>query len=484
MPVPAPAIHDDFSLLLAADTFVHGRLANPPHPMAAYLDTFHVIQKPTYSSIYQPAQEAVLAIGQLLGHPWVGILLSMAGMCVAFTWMFQGWFPPGWALVGGLLALLRLDLFSYWLEGYWGGAVAAGGAALVLGALPRVIHHRRVSDAFLMAIGAGLMANSRPVEGLIFCIPIGAVLLYWFLKTPRMESGFGPFLIVFVAVLGPVLAFMAYYNWRVTLNPLLFPHSLYVRNYTNYSIFIWQAPPPPLHYPNPQFEEFFNTWVRHEFHASWHLVWGKILDWGNFFVGSTLLIPLLAIPFVSRDKKMRLPLFLFFWCGLGLIIVVYFEPHYAAPMAVAFFILLVQAMRHMRHWELKGKPVGIFLTRLVVVLLLVRAGGLTLDAYRHPLADWSTERVHLVQQLENSPGKHLVIVRYAPDHFVHHEWVYNGADVDGSKIVWAREIPGQDMTPLLNYFHNRKVWLLEADHKPRVLAPYVGPFSSQSEHAQ
>jgi hypothetical protein len=66
------------------------------------------------------------------------------------------------------------------------------------------------------------------------------------------------------------------------------------------------------------------------------------------------------------------------------------------------------------------------------------------------------------------------VVRYAHDHGVHREWVYNAADIDKSEIVWAREIPGVDPKPLFEYFRDRKVWLVEADESPATLQPYHG----------
>jgi hypothetical protein len=270
-PVPVPAVHDEFAYLLGADTFTHGRLANPPHPMSAFFETFHVLQYPTYASQYPPAQSAVLALGKLLGHPWIGVLLSMAAMTAAITWMLQGWFPPEWALLGGVTVLLRFCLSTYWANSYWGGAIAATGGALVLGAFPRVIHHLRLRDSICLGLGATVLANSRPLEGVIFCLPVAAFLGIWMgsSKSPAF-SVTGPRLVLPVlCILTLMLLFVGYYNWRITGKAFLFPEALAMQRYENTPLLVWKPQNPPRHYNNPQFDTFYNVIVRNQCVPTW-----------------------------------------------------------------------------------------------------------------------------------------------------------------------------------------------------------------------
>jgi hypothetical protein len=484
--VPAPGILDEFSFLLMGDTFAHGRLANPTHPMWISFETMHVNWNPTYSSMYPPAQGFVLMIGQLLGHPWIGVLLSNAAMCAAIVWMLQAWIPPRWAFLGGVLAALQFSVSSYWINGYWGGAVAAAGSALVLGAVGRIRRGARLRDALLLGIGIAVLANSRPYEGLVFCIPTAIYLLWWMLgKIKTREDLRVRTFQIFVPLLASMVllgGFMAYYNWRVTGHPLLMPHVLYTNAYYSTPSFLWEDMKPELHYRNAQFEAYFNGWARDYYHRSWAEV-GRVTKekfemFGNYFFSRAAWLLLPFVPFLLRDKKMRLILATFAIGTLGVFMVVWGHPHYAAPLVCVVFALVVQTMRHLNTVRVKGSRLGALVVRVVVIVVLTvtldRALEGKCDVDQDRCAE-NIERVEIADELSSAPGKHLIMVRYNANHNYHDEWVYNGAEIDSAKVLWARELDAAQNERLFAYFKDRQIWLMrpdEVDHKLRQLKPY------------
>jgi hypothetical protein len=487
-PIPAPTVHDEFSYLLAADTFAHGRLTNPSHPMWVYFDTLHVSQQPTYMSIFPPAQGAVLALGQLLGHPWIGVLLSVSVMTGTVLWALQGWFPSRWALLGGILFLLQTSISGYWINRYWGGAVAATGGALVFGALPRIMHSSRIRDALLLGLGASVLANSRPFEGLIFFLPVLAALVIWLClgKRPSWPVAARQIIVPFCAVMFLCISFIGYYNFRLTGHPTLFPHDLNIRTHLAIPQLAWEKTVAPFHFQNPQFEEYYNEWwpavawsngrpntMMHVVRASAFNAWKFIV----FFAYPALLVTVLAAPWILCDRRMRFPIAQLTFSFTGFLLVAYFLPHYAAPLSAVTFALIVQGLRHLRHWCVGERLLGVHLSRAVAVSALLFSPFH--DFYA--LSSSSTDpRQRIAAQLEAMPGADLIVVRYSNHHNPSSEWVYNAADIDHAKIVWAREIPGVPLQPLLDYFPNRRAWIVEPDKSPPEVSPYETQSSSDS----
>lgn len=487
LPVPNPGIHDEFSYLLMGDTFAHGRLANPPHPLWRSFETFHVLWFPVYASKYPPAQGIVLAIGQLLGHPWIGVLLSAAAMAAAFVWMLQAWMPARWALLAGFLAATKLCVACYWINSYWGGAVAAIGGALVLGAFGRLKRRPSLASGILLGSGVAVLINSRPYESVFFCLPVAVALALWFRKETKRESRRAALRLVVIPAAGILLLVvcaMGVYNWRLTGNPVDPPYAFGTRSLQRGATFVWQSPKSPGRYNNPEFEVFYNQFEIQNYDRSWTTlksVFRDKLEHCSFvFTWPACLLLLPGAVFLYRDSRVRLLFLALLATVFGYCLVVWPGPHYLAPAAGAWFALLTQSIRHLRTMRIFGRPIGAALYRAFVLALIFDISFLVVGQIGDPLGwgGWGlADRADLQRTLEATPGKHVVLVRYGAGHSVHEEWVFNGADIDSSKVIWARDLPGEVNDQLLNYYRDRTIWLASPDTEEQavVLRPPVSP---------
>jgi hypothetical protein len=490
--VPSPMWHDEFSFLLAADTFAHGRLTNPTHPMWIHFESFHIIQQPTYMSMYPPGQGLMLAAGQLLGHPWIGQLVTTALLCAFLCWLLQAWLPPAWALLGAALAMLQIGTLSYWMNSYFGSSLPALGGVLVLGALPRIQRYGHLRDALLMGAGLAILANTRPYEGFVFSLPIAAAMLLWLRKRKgiTVAKAFWRVVLPLVLILGTTGAGMCYYFWRVTGNAFVMPYEVDRQTYAMAPYFVWQKARPEPVYHHAEMREFYVNWEFRSYQSGRGVLGYlrrlryKVRMLWSFYVGPVFTVPLLAFPWLFRDRRMRFPLILAAVVVFSILIETWTLDHYVAPALGLFYLLLMQCMRHLRLYRWRGKPVGHQLARVVpmvcVAMIVLRVSAVASGTQIEPL--WqrgNLKRNAVIKELRDMPGKDLVIVHYGPDHSTHVDWIANRADIDASQVVWARDMGAEKNEEIVSYFKDRRAWWVNADDDFPKLEPYGATAASK-----
>ncbi|NJN84363.1 MAG: hypothetical protein HC802_20175 [Caldilineaceae bacterium] len=202
----------------------------------------------------------------------------------------------------------------------------------------------------------------------------------------------------------------------------------------------------------------------------------------GFLFGLRLHGALLAIGFILRRWWMRLALVAVVLVGLAVLMQsTRGHYHYAAPIFTLVIVLVVQGLRYLRSWRVADRPVGLLLARMIPLVGLSSVVVLTSLWARQPVTpgtEWSLERTGIERSLAENDRRDLVVVRYRAEHDFHREWVYNGADLDGAKVIWARDLGVERNRPLLEYYQQRKVWLMLPDEQPprlKIHRPIDGP---------
>jgi hypothetical protein len=497
-PMPAPFAPDDFSFLLASDTFAHGRLTNPTPAMWIHFESIHIDMQPSYMSMYFPAQGLVMAAGKVLfNNEWAGILIMSALMCAGLCWALQGWLPPGWAFLGGMLAVLHLGLFSYWVNTFHAaGSIASLGGALLLGGLPRFKRKPLFRFALAMSVGMVLMFTTRPYESMLLTIPVAFSLLRWFFsREPRPRAADlwrctgVPLLVVFAGA-----GWMGYYNYRAFGSPLTLPYQVNRATYAIAPYFIWQSPRPEPTYHHTEMQRFYNV-DELEGYKRGRTPMGFLnrsvmhAEVGTLYFAGFLLLPLVfMLRAVLHDRRVRFMVVCLVILCLGMLIEVFLIPHYLAPFTAAIYVVGLQAMRHVRQLRPGGQPVGVTWTRITILLIFLMCGVRLYSQKMHltfsewPPSTWNyvwygpdvfgKQRLDVERTLQQLPGEQLAVVRYAATHDSLDEWVYNRADIDHSKVIWARDMDPASNQELIDYYKNRKVWLVQPDNYPNALTPY------------
>jgi hypothetical protein len=482
--VPEPRVNDEFSYLLMADTFAHHRLANPTPASWEHFETFHVNLRPTYHSMYPVAQGLALAFGQTLFHqPWVGVYLSTSLLCGAICWALQSFVPPLWALVGGLLAVMRIALFGYWMNSYWGGSVAALGGALALGAVVRLFdrdreNRSRTQLAGVFAAALLILAASRPYEGMAFSLPLLGYFAYHIarpgLSRDQMRATLLP--VLGIGMLGLVM--LCIYNHETTGDALVMPYVLNHRTYWSLPFFLGQKGSPELELPDPVFTKFMTITADAYGYERTKTASGLatielgrvIINW-FFYIGPALTLPvLIGLRLCIGQPRLRIVVWAILFTAAAAALCLYNLVHYAAPATVAVYLLAVVGLRHL--WDKKERrwrALVIAACFTVVVASLTKQTGSEAKLYTFHLRDG---RKAVIQQLQEKPGRHLVLVSYELDHhYPASELVHNGAEFDSQRILWARSKGTEKDANLCQAFGDRDFWAVTTDDVNLSLKP-------------
>jgi hypothetical protein len=489
-PVPTAAGTDDYSYLLLGDTLAHFRLANPTHSMHRFFETIFVLQEPSYSSIYPMGPALFLAFGQLVfGLPWAGVLLSAGLFCALCFWMLRGWTTPGWALLGGLLAVCEFGPLNMWMNCYWGGAVSASAGCLVLGALPRLRERVRIRDAALLGLGIGLQMLSRPYESLFLDLSV----ILFFLPELRFGvewSKLGKIAVPALLAAAPFAALLLFQNKAVTGSWTTLPYALSRYQYGVPNTLTFEAPAVPHRTLTASQQNYYEgqsaVHGQADTVASYLERLGSRAGFYRFF----FLTPLfLAVPFfLPYLKEYR-----FAWVALTLLTFAlgsnfypYFFPHYIAAVTCLFVLVSVLGLKRLGELSPLASRWILF---LCFAHFLFWYG---IHALGDPQILQATDqyetgdtinygdpqgRIAIEKRLQEAPGRQLVFVRYFSGHR-YGEWIHNAADIDGARVVWALELSPDENAKLKSYYPDRTVWLLEPDALPPRLVPYPAAHAS------
>ena len=384
--------------------------------------------------------------------------------------------------------MIQFGPLNQWMNSYWGGAVSACAGCLVFGALPRLRAAGRVRDAAWLGLGIGLQLLTRPYE----CIFLAASVILFFVPVLRRRQELRRLAraaAVAVLVIVPAIALTLLQNRQVTSSWTTLPYMLSRYQYGVPATFTFQPNPMP-HGPLTR-EQQLDYEVQSEVHGpgtnSWAGFWAR---WASrvrfyrFFLLAPLYLALPAFLVTLREFRFAWVVASLFAFSFGTSFYPYFYSHYIAAVTCLFVLIGVVGLERLSRWNIRGRPVGEQSARIILFLCVTQfVFWFGLHASRNeelylamtPYESWDAinhgdpeGRIAIHQQLAGVPGRQLVLVRYWPQHQFQ-EWVHNAADVDGSLIVWARDLGPEENQKLLRYYPDRTAWLLEPDaHPPRL----------------
>lgn len=220
-----PLLIDELAQLLQARIYAGGALARPVDAHPEFFSMLHMVD--THGSVYSqfpPGGPAMLALGELIGAPWLVGPMSGAVSVFAFTLLLRRTqVSPG--VIAGAAVLFAFAPFVAFMSGsHMNHVTTLMWLIIAMTALAYVVSSpfRRPGAALVSGLAFGMAAAIRPVDAFAFALPAGA----WYLvRALRDRTRWVDVVAAGIGVTIPMLVVM-WVNVRTTGAPLLFGYEV------------------------------------------------------------------------------------------------------------------------------------------------------------------------------------------------------------------------------------------------------------------
>jgi hypothetical protein len=255
-----PIFLDEMSQLLQARAYARGSLTTPTGPFAEFVSILHTVYADSRAYSQFPAGgPAMLAIGTLLGAPWLVNPLCGAIAVGAFAWFVLATEQQRSVAVGAVVLFALAPFMLFMSASHMNHVPTLMWLTLAMAALVATLREGvRPGAAFLCGFSLGAAAAIRPVDGLAFALPAGLWLAWRAVRETargdeaRRRAAWIELLCAGAGVVLPLLAIM-WVNSRTTGAPLLFGYEVIWGK--RHALGFHEAPWGPPHTPTRGFEQ-------------------------------------------------------------------------------------------------------------------------------------------------------------------------------------------------------------------------------------
>lgn len=459
-----PKIHDELSYLVQIQQVARGHFWMPGHALPQFFDSFYIISTDrAYASMYFPGLAMLFAPLVWLHLPiLLGPMLVMAGI-FAMVYRLIAELVDGAAAALAVVMLLGINRFPMH------SLMVFSQTPLLLFGLLMFWAWLRWRTSFqwryAAAIGffAGWAAVTRPIDAIIFALPVGVGMLLD-LRGRRQPLRTWVVSFAFVVLLAaPFLGIQAAMNKAITGRVTQFPHDYYVaRDFPQaaYGFFTLDRSLRPVS-TLPQKVDFHDGWatdaiLKHRVDTLWATWKGNRLRYiWKATVPQPLLVVLIPVGLLAlRDRRRwvlfaTLPLFV-----LAYIPYTFFCEHYPLVVAPAGLMLLFLGKTATERTFPTLRPWLVAHLTLVMVTIALCSMAAFNQEIRGESGTTPLWRI-LNKKIDALPGPSVVLCHFdLRIHKADKEPCYN-TDVafpDDARVVRAQDLGSQENKRLFKYY--------------------------------